>query len=170
MGSRMIVRGVTDSTFEPDRSITRAEFAAIVVRALGLKPGEGSNSFHDLNETDWYADVVKTASDYGLISGYEDGTFRPQEQITRQEAMTLIAWAMKVTGLDSQVPANAVQQLSSFADAVQVAEWAKEAAAASIHTGIVTGRGSNTIAPLQSITRAETATILKRLLQQSDLI
>ncbi|OMF05705.1 S-layer homology domain-containing protein [Paenibacillus sp. FSL H7-0942] len=77
---------------------------------------------------------------------------------------------MKVTGLDSQVPANAVQQLSSFADAVQVAEWAKEAAAASIHTGIVTGRGSNTIAPLQSITRAETATILKRLLQQSDLI
>ncbi|OMF05706.1 S-layer homology domain-containing protein [Paenibacillus sp. FSL H7-0942] len=91
MGSRMIVRGVTDSTFEPDRSITRAEFAAIVVRALGLKPGEGSNSFHDLNETDWYADVVKTASDYGLISGYEDGTFRPQEQITRQEAMTLIA-------------------------------------------------------------------------------
>ncbi|KQY94362.1 hypothetical protein ASD24_02030 [Paenibacillus sp. Root52] len=170
MGSRMIVSGVTDTTFEPDRSITRGEFASIVVRALGLKPGKGSNSFRDVNETDWYTDVVKTASDYGLISGYEDGTFRPQEQITRQEAMTLIARAMKVTGLDSQVPANAVQQLSSFTDAAQVADWAKEAAAASIHTRLVTGRGSNTIAPLQSITRAETATILRRLLQQSDLI
>jgi uncharacterized repeat protein (TIGR02543 family) len=170
MGSRMIVSGAADSTFEPDRSITRAEFAAIVVRALGLKPGEGSNSFRDVNERDWYADSVKTASEYDLISGYEDGTFRPQEQITRQEAMTLIARAMKLTGLDSQVPGNAVQQLSSFADAVQVADWAKEAAVASIHTGLVTGRASNMIAPLQSITRAETATILRRLLQQSDLI
>ncbi|WP_408891942.1 cadherin-like beta sandwich domain-containing protein [Paenibacillus taichungensis] len=170
MGSRMIVSGVTDNTFEPDRSITRAEFAAIVVRALGLKPGEGSTGFRDVNESDWYADVVKTASNYGLISGYEDGTFRPQEQITRQEAMTLIARAMKVTGLDSKAAASAEQQLSSFTDAVQVADWAKEAAAASIHTGLVTGRGSNTIAPLQSITRAETATIVRRLLQQSDLI
>ncbi|MDT0125379.1 S-layer homology domain-containing protein [Paenibacillus sp. RRE4] len=170
MSSRMIVSGVSDSTFEPDRNITRAEFAAIVVRALGLKPGEGSNGFRDVNDEDWFADVVKTASEYGLIGGYEDGTFRPQEQITRQEAMTLIARAMKVTGLDSQVTADAVQQLSSFADAEQVADWAKEAAAASVHTGLVTGRGSNTIAPLQSITRAETATILRRLLQQSDLI
>ncbi|MEK4660623.1 S-layer homology domain-containing protein [Priestia sp. FSL H7-0729] len=170
MGSRMIVSGVSDSTFEPDRSVTRAEFAAIVVRALGLKPADGSNIFPDVNETDWYAGFVKTTTDYGLISGYKDGTFRPHEQITRQEAMTLIARAMKVTGLDSQVPANAVQQLSSFADSVQVAEWAKEAVAASIHTGILTGRDSNTIAPLQSITRAETATILRRLLQQSDII
>ncbi|MMZ60782.1 Endo-1,4-beta-xylanase A precursor [compost metagenome] len=170
MGSRMIVSGVSNNTFEPDRSITRAEFAAVVVRALGLKPGEGSNSFSDVSDSDWYADVVKTASSYSLIGGYEDGTFRPQERITRQEAMALIARAMKVTGLDSQVPAGAVQQLSSYTDAAQVASWAKEAAAASIHTGLVTGRGSNTIAPQQSITRAETAAILRRLLQQSGLI
>lgn len=170
MGSRMIVSGVSNNTFEPDRSITRAEFAAVVVRALGLKPGEGSNSFSDVSDSDWYADVVKTASSYSLIGGYEDGTFRPQEHITRQEAMALIARAMKVTGLDSQVPAGAVQQLSSYTDAAQVASWAKEAAAASIHTGLVTGRGSNTIAPQQSITRAETAAILRRLLQQSGLI
>ena len=170
MGSRMIVSGVSNNTFEPNRSITRAEFAAVVVRALGLKPGEGSNSFSDVSDSDWYADVVKTASSYNLIGGYEDGTFRPQERITRQEAMALIARAMKVTGLDSQVPANAVQQLSSYTDAAQVATWAKEAAAASIHTGLITGRGSNTIAPQQSITRAETAAILRRLLQQSGLI
>ncbi|MBY0203736.1 MULTISPECIES: S-layer homology domain-containing protein [Paenibacillus] len=170
MSSRMIVSGVSNSNFEPDRSITRAEFAAIVVRALGLKPGEGSTGFRDVNDKDWFADVVKTASKYGLIGGYEDGTFRPQEEITRQEAMTLIARAMKVTGLEGRVPADAAKQLSSFTDAEQVASWAKEAAAASVHTGLVTGRGSNTIAPLQSITRAETATILRRLLQQSDLI
>lgn len=170
MGSRMIVSGVSNNTFEPDRSITRAEFAAVVVRALGLKPGEGSNSFSDVSDSDWYADVVKTASSYSLIGGYEDGTFRPQERITRQEAMALIARGMKVTGLDSQVPANAVQQLSSYTDTAEVASWAKEAAAASIHTGLVTGRGSNTIAPQQSITRAETAAILRRLLQQSGLI
>ncbi|WP_419889376.1 S-layer homology domain-containing protein [Paenibacillus xylanexedens] len=170
MGSRMVIEGITDTTFEPNRGVTRAEFAAILVRGLGLKPGERVNSFKDVNGNEWYADAVTTAASYGLIDGYEDGTFRPQAQITRQEAMALIARAMTVTGMEPAASAGNVQQWSDYADAEQVASWAKEAVASSISTGLVSGRGKDTIAPNQSITRAETAAIIRRLLQQSGLI
>ncbi|MBY0117721.1 S-layer homology domain-containing protein [Paenibacillus sp. FSL L8-0435] len=170
MGSRMVIEGITDTTFEPNRGVTRAEFAAILVRGLGLKPGELLNSFNDVSGSQWYAGAVNTASSYGLIDGYEDGTFRPQAQITRQEAMALIARAMTVTGMEPAASAGNVQQWSDYADAEQVASWAKEAVASSISTGLVSGRGKDTIAPNQLITRAETAVIIRRLLQQSGLI
>ncbi|MFC9710111.1 S-layer homology domain-containing protein [Paenibacillus sp. NPDC056933] len=170
MGSRMVIQGITDTTFDPNRGVTRAEFAAILVRGLGLKPGEQVNSFKDVNGSEWYADAVNMASSYGLIDGYEDGTFRPQTQITRQEAMALITRAMTVTGMDKTVPAVDVQQWSDYADAEQVASWAKEAVAASIHSELVSGRGNGIIAPNQLITRAETAVIIRRLLQRSGLI
>ncbi|WP_053784363.1 S-layer homology domain-containing protein [Paenibacillus xylanivorans] len=170
MGSRMVIEGITDTTFEPNRGVTRAEFATILVRGLGLKPEEQINSFNDVNGSEWYADAVKTASSYGLIDGYEDGTFRPQTQITRQEAMVLIKRATKLTGMDTTVSGRDVKDWSDYADAEQVASWAEEAVSTSIHTGLVSGRGKDTIAPKQSITRAETAVIIRRLLQQSGLI
>lgn len=170
LGSRMVIEGITDTTFEPNRGVTRAEFAAILVRGLGLKPGGQLNSFNDVSGSQWYAGAVNTASSYGLIDGYEDGTFRPQAQITRQEAMALIARAMTVTGMEPAASAGNVQQWSDYADAEQVASWAKEAVASSISAGLVSGRGKDIIAPNQSITRAETAVIIRRLLQQSGLI
>ncbi|SEL85157.1 S-layer homology domain-containing protein [Paenibacillus sp. OK003] len=170
MGSRMVIEGITDTTFGPNRGVTRAEFAAILVRGLGLKPLEQVNSFKDVNGSEWYADVVTTASNYGLINGYEDGTFRPQTQITRQEAMVLIARAMTVTGMETAASAGNVQQWTDYADAEQVASWAKEAVTSSIYAGLVSGRGKDNIAPNQSMTRAETAVIIRRLLQQSGLI
>ncbi|MBP2248951.1 S-layer homology domain-containing protein [Paenibacillus xylanexedens] len=170
MGSRMVIEGITDTTFEPNRGVTRAEFAAILVRGLGLKPGERVSSFKDVNGSKWFAGAVNTASSYGLIDGYEDGTFRPQAQITRQEGMALIARAMTVIGMEPAASAGNVQQWSDYADAEQVASWAKDAVASSISAGLVSGRGKDTIAPNQSITRAETAVIIRRLLQQSGLI
>ncbi|MGC5773472.1 S-layer homology domain-containing protein [Paenibacillus pabuli] len=170
MGSRMVIQGITDTTFEPNRGVTRAEFAAILVRGLGLKPGEQVNSFKDVNGSEWYADPVNMASSYGLIDGYEDGTFRPQTQISRQEAMVLIKRATKLTGMETTVSGQDVREWSDYADAKQVASWAQEAVSTSIYTGLVSGRGKDTIAPKQSITRAETAVIIRRLLQQSGLI
>ncbi|MGN7414445.1 S-layer homology domain-containing protein [Paenibacillus sp. SAF-068] len=170
MGSRMVIEGITDTTFGPNRGVTRAEFAAILVRGLGLKLGEEANSFQDVSGSEWYAEAVNTAASYGLIDGYKDGTFRPQTQITRQEAMALIARAMEVTGMETAAFVGNVQQWSDYADAEQVASWAKEAVASSISTGLVSGRGKDTIAPNQSITRAETAVIIRRLLEKSGLI
>src|SRR5690606_37060320 len=99
MGSRMVVSGDGNGLYNPDEDITRAEFAAIIVRGLGLKPIQETVSFPDVSASAWYSSAVATAYSYNLISGFEDGTFRPGDKITREQAMMVIAKAMGITGL-----------------------------------------------------------------------
>lgn len=171
MGSRMVISGVGNGMFEPDRDITRAEFAAIVVRALGLKMGMGTNPFDDVKSSEWYSDYIKTATDYKLISGYGDGKFGPEDNITREQAMTIIARAMNITKLETQLDTTDIDNLlSSFDDFKDTSLYAKQSIAANIKAGIVSGKNSKTLAPKDLITRAEVAVIIQRLLQKSNLI
>lgn len=171
MGSRMVIDGVGGESFAPDQPITRAEFAAIMVRGLGLALEDGTAPFADIKSGDWYAEAVRTAYEYGLLEGYEDGTFRPMERITREQAMVIIAKAMTLTGLTANVPpADAEKTLASFADAADVSEWARSGVAAGLKAGIVSGRDHDRIAPGDSISRAEVAALVRRLLQKSGLI
>ncbi|MHA7582797.1 S-layer homology domain-containing protein [Paenibacillus vandeheii] len=170
MGSRMVIRGISDTIYNPNASITRSEFAAVIVRALGLQSGEENDRFSDVNPSDWYADVVSAASNLGLIDGYADGTFRPTQKITREEAMMIMNRAMKFTGLDRKLDIDTGPNLSRYSDMEQVSAWAKDAVGFSLQSGIVSGRSSAIIAPKSMITRAETAALIRRLLQQSGLI
>ncbi len=171
MGSRMIVSGIGDNKFEPDRDITRAEFAAIVVRALGLKPETGSSQFSDVKESEWFSGYVKTAADNNIINGLGSGKFGPNEKVTREQAMTMIARAMKLTGIGSGLSADeTAKQLSAFTDGGTAQNYSKDSIAACVKAGIVTGRPDKTIAPKESMTRAEVATIVRKLLQKSNLI
>ncbi|WEK54740.1 MAG: S-layer homology domain-containing protein [Candidatus Cohnella colombiensis] len=171
MGSRMVINGTAIDLFSPDRDITRAEFAAIVVRSLGLRLENGESSFKDVKSTDWYSSAIQTAYSYGLIRGYEDGTFRPLNSITREEAMVIIAKAMKLTGLKEKLSVQATGQLiDTYKDAEEVSTWALSSIADALKAGIMTGRGQATLAPKATITRAEVAIIVQRLLQNSDLI
>jgi hypothetical protein len=171
MGSRLVVQGTGESFFNPDKPITRAEVAAIVVRALGLKPEDGATDFVDVKASDWYSEAVRTAKQYQLITGFEDGSFRPKEMITREQAMTIISKAMKLTGLKDRLPIqDAVVTLRPFADGGQVAEWAKSDVAAGILAGIITGRSDATLAAKASVTRAEVTIMIQLLLKKSDLI
>jgi hypothetical protein len=171
MGSRMIINGVGDKMYEPDRYITRAEFAAIAVKSLGLKPGTGENKFDDIKSTDWYCPYIETASEYGIISGFGNGNFRPNDKITREQAMTMIARAMKITGLEYELNSYDTElTFSEFEDSAEFSEWAVESMVKCVKTGIVTGKGANTIAPKDQITRAEVAVIIQRLLKASNLI
>ncbi|WP_181376454.1 S-layer homology domain-containing protein, partial [Paenibacillus agaridevorans] len=171
MGSRMVISGIGDLKFNPDQDITRAEFAAIIVRGLGLKPISGSAPFSDVRETDWYSSVINTAYAYNLINGFEDGSFRPLDKITREQAMAIIAKAMTITGLKAKLEeVEAGRPINSFTDSGMVSAWAKEGIADSLQAGIITGRNGSELAPKANITRAEVAVIVKRLLQKSDLI
>ncbi|WP_240472990.1 S-layer homology domain-containing protein [Paenibacillus sanguinis] len=173
MGSRMIIEGTGDGRFSPNRDITRAEFAAILVRGLGLASEQGDMAFSDVKQGDWYNKAVSTAQAYELIGGYEDGTFRPNDKITREQAMVMLAKAMKLTGLkDKQSSAltPAATVLSSFKDAAAVSSWAQSSVADSVQAGIISGRGAAELAPKQHMTRAEVAAIIQRLLEQSELI
>lgn len=172
MGSRLVIDGIKDGKFEPDRDITRAEFAAIVIRALGImRPGTGMDVFSDVTKDDWYYDSVYIAYEYGIISGYENGKFQPEGKITREQAMTIIARAMKITNLKVELTEGEEDmQLSVFVDSEQSSVWAKESIMQCVKSGIILGRNGIAIEPKDSATRAEVAVIVKKLLQKSDLI
>ncbi|WP_379213329.1 DUF5018 domain-containing protein [Paenibacillus sp. GCM10012303] len=171
MGARMIVMGTGDNSYDPDREVTRAEFAAILVRGLGLPLERGAAPFLDISQSAWFNDVVATAYTHRLLNGFEDGTFHPEETITREQAMIMLSRAMTLTGLTAKLPGQAAEEvLRPYTDAAAVSGWALDGMAASIQAGVMQGKSSATLAPQDFLTRAEAATIIQRLLQLSDLI
>ncbi len=171
MGSRMVVAGTGKDAYTPDRSITRAEFAAIVVRALGLQQGTSESSFTDVALTNWFNGYVDTATDYDLITGYNKASFKPNDTITREQAMAILARAMKLTGLEISLnESDTAALLSDYTDGAKVSAYAKESVAACIKAGVVSGSSKTTLSPKASVTRAEVAAMIQRLLEKSNLI
>jgi hypothetical protein len=172
MGSRLVISGVGENRFEPNRDITRAEFAAIAVRALGLmRTGVGKDSFSDVSKEEWYYDAVSIAYEYGIISGYDNGKFEPDNKITREQALTIIARAMKLTGLNADMSDTEISAtLVGYTDSTDIAKYAKSSIATCIKTGIISGRGEEKLAPKDDITRAEVATIVQKMLKKAELI
>lgn len=163
LASRMVVEGDAQGRFHPDQEITRAEFAAIVIRGLGIMPTGTPPAYTDVNETDWFANVVQTASMYELIQGYHDGTFRPHDPITREQATVIMVRALEMARMEV-VNAEAADELAAYEDRELVSDWARAEMVHALRTGIVSGRGEATLAPQASITRAEAAVLLHRLL------
>lgn len=171
MGSRMVVTGMGNGIYDPDRSITRAEFAAIVVRAMGLQQGTTESAFGDVALSDWFNGYVDKATEYGLITGYSATSYGPNDTITREQAMAILARAMKLTGLSVSVTDSETKTLlAGYKDGAAVSDYAKTSAALCIKTGIVTGSSATTLSPNDKVTRAEVAVMVQRLLQKSGLI
>jgi hypothetical protein len=170
MASRLIISGVGNDLFEPERNITRAEFSAVMLRALGLRAEEYKNNFFDVKAGEWYREYISTSSYYGLVRGYDDGTFKPDGNITRQEAMAILARAMGATKLGEELEIDVSDILAAFDDNADVSDWAKDSVSKCVKTGVVTGRDNGRIAPLDNITRAETTIMVRRLLLHSGLI
>ncbi|MBB3129922.1 putative repeat protein (TIGR02543 family) [Paenibacillus rhizosphaerae] len=170
LASRLILQGTGDGRFDPDRTVTRAEFAAILVRALGLAGGGQSSSYADVKAADWYSEAVTLAQKYGIVNGYSDGTFRPGHTITREEALVMFNRAGKLARLESGADQEGVSHaLSVFADSEAVSGWAAQAVAEAVHNELLDGLRSQ-LQPKKEITRLETAEILQRLLEKSGLI
>ena len=163
MGSRKIIAGLSASVFGGGASITRAEFAAILVRALGL-PTDGTSSFSDVHTTAWYTGAVATAVQYGLASGTGENRFSPNAAITRQEAMLMLKRAAALTEFSGTSGA-----LDGFTDVDAVSSWAKDAAKWNVGSGLIKGSDGK-LNPTAKITRAESATIILRLLQKAGLV
>lgn len=171
MGARLIISGNGKGDYEPNKSITRAEFAKIIVSALGLKPDATKSDFNDIKTSDWYSSYVNTAREYKLIAGYNNGNFGANNKITREQAMTMIGRAMKITGINTTIDKAEVEKLlSSFTDSKDIADYAKDTVALCVKFGVVSGRVDNKIASKSNITRAEVAAIIQRLLKNADLI
>lgn len=169
LADRLMINGVDVENFQPQRQITRAEMATILVNALGLSNtlGEG---FTDVTESDWYYEAVMTAKNYGLISGYDDNSFKPNKHITREEAMVMIANAIQLINSDTSVSGSMINlQLSQFTDSSSISEWAKSKLALVVSEGVASG-SNGLIRPKDHITRAEVVALIYKMLQEAGLL
>ena len=170
VGSRLIDSGVGDGNFAPNSAITRAEFASMIVNALGLKGTNFPDKFSDVKKGDPYYYYIYTAYEYGILSGYSNGKFGTNDLITREQAMTMLANAIKIAGMDVSVSQEDIaDQLKLFKDSGNISLYAKEEAAICIKNGIIGGNEGN-ITPKNSFTRAESATVVIKLLKKAKLI
>lgn len=169
LASRGIISGMDDTRFVPDSTMNRAQFASIVVRALGL-PQKDTVPFADVIKGDWYRSAVATAYSYGLVSGRTKTTFDPNGTITRQEAASMVARAAKYCGMDTSMEQRAIMnQLTLFGDYPSVSNWARESVAFCYKEGILNQDDWN-IEPARNITRSEVAEMLYHLLEQAELL
>ena len=158
LGGAGILKGVHENRFEPAREVTRAEATVMLVRALGLPSPSTRPAFRDVRENDWYAGELAAAASAGLVTGYEDGTFRPDRPIAREELVTVLARALNLSGgKGASLP---------FADAGTVAAWARDGVAAAVSAGLVRGYPDGTFRPGNPITRAECAVLVYRALAE----
>jgi hypothetical protein len=173
LAARGIISGKSETAFDPDASVTRAEFAAIVVRGLGLQTvakGGGDYHFGDVKQGDWYFYYVYTADFYGIAGGVGGGLFNPGGAITRQEAAVMVARAAKLAGLYTELEEVTIRDtLAQFDDYRTAADWARGALAFCCAEGILDDSGLE-IAPKGATTRAEIADMLYATLILADLI
>ncbi|WP_310549886.1 S-layer homology domain-containing protein [Paenibacillus glufosinatiresistens] len=172
LASRMIVQGDVQGRFQPNRRISRAEFAAVLMRGLGLYNGESDGKSaalpKDVPSASWYAATVRSAQAYGLVSGYADGSFQPAASISRAEAAAILNRAAALRG-GVQEQAGAANVLKAYRDGGRVGAWAQQAVASAVNAGWIKGSGGE-LKPNADLTRAEAAAMIRRLLVQNELI
>ncbi len=143
------VSGYPDATFKPENKITRAEFAAILVKAFGLE-GKDGKIFTD-TAGHWAQNYIAAAVAGGVASGYDADTFGPDNLITREQMAVLITKAAKLSPVAGEV---------LYGDSGSISDWAKEAVATATENGIMKGYPDNTFQPQGSATRAEAVTVI----------
>lgn len=159
-----IVSGYPDGTFRPNDEVSRAEFSVMLGRGLNLDTfdADAFDFVDDEQIPEWASSYIAQAVHKGIISGYADGTFRPNQAMNRAEAVSILIRALNLPVVqDASVP---------FLDADQIQEWAKPYVAAAYEIGLVSGRDEQRFAPQEKVTRAEAVTMLIRMLDYMSTI
>ncbi|AEF17757.1 Cellulose 1,4-beta-cellobiosidase [Thermoanaerobacterium xylanolyticum LX-11] len=163
LASRHIVEGMTDTQYEPNKTVTRAEFTAMILRLLNIKEETYNGEFSDVKSGDWYANAIEAAYKAGIIEG--DGkNARPNDNITREEmtAIAMRAYEMLTQYKEENIGAT------SFSDDKSISDWARNVVANAAKLGIVNGEPNNVFVPKGVATRAEAAAIIYGLLEKTN--
>jgi len=148
-----IINGLSDGSFGPTANVSRAQVAKMVSEALNLQPSS-SGHFEDVSSSHWAYEYINAANDAGVINGYENGTFKPDEDITRAEIAAMINRAFELSSMSSSF---------SFED-IGSSHWAYEDVYALASNGITSGYHDDTFRPNEEATRAEFSAFLYRAL------
>ena len=176
LASRLILTAKNGSNLNGSEAISRSETVTILSRTLGiLGDSTGASPFFDMISTDSYFNAVMSTVSYELISGYPDSTFKPSNTLTRAEAMTIVARAMRfLNGKSVSVSSDmslseATNILSKFTDANTVDNWAKVNIAECVQAGVVNGDNNGRLNPKAKVTRAELIQLMYNLLSGADM-
>jgi beta-glucanase (GH16 family) len=148
-----LVNGYPDGTFKPDNGITRAEFIKMINKIIGYSEKSEIN-FKDVNLSDWYADEIAKAIAAGYVNGYDDNTVRPNNEISRQEAMSILYRVFELDTVDASI--NDL----TFTDKNNIADYAKDAVKAIVVNGYSKGYPDGSFKPEKTMTRAEAIKLL----------
>ncbi len=166
LASRLVIDN--PEGFNPNAAITRGEFAEYIIKVLGLYRTEikTPSKFKDVDNQNPWAAAITLATEYGVITGYADGSFRPYAKITREEAMTMCGRAMDIAELLT-VDNNAIQ---GYQDKSDVAAWAYASVREVVSARLFNGKTINKLAPKDTLTYAEAATAIRDLVVKAGLI
>lgn len=167
LAAKHIASGVDAERFNPKGEVTRGEFAAFLGRAMGLDVAGLSSGMSDVAENSYYAGYVAALSELGIVSGYEDGTFRPSQTITREQMATLLMKAYaQVTGQSANEAAGAEE---AFSDLGKASAYAVDSIKAAKALGIMNGMGQNKFEPAATSTREQVAAVLILFMEKAGL-
>lgn len=159
--SKGIVNGKdTESTYKPEDKVTRAEFAKLLTTALGIYDENAVSSFYDVEKDKWYSSYIASAYKYGLISGYPNGNFGPNDYITREDMAVMLSNALtKVLKYES---GDFTSELG-FSDKGKISGYAVNAVGMAVKYGLISGKPGNIFDPKGYTKRSEAAVVIKLL-------
>ncbi|WP_052474242.1 S8 family serine peptidase [Jeotgalibacillus alimentarius] len=162
IASLNITTGKTPDEFRPNLNLTRAEFAVLLARTMQLTSEEAEGVFTDVSEDHWAASAIEAAYHAGIITGKENGTFAPGEQITREQMAAMI---MRAINHSNEFLAPTIFMPNEFKDHDNISSYARDAVYQAEMLGLITGKQNGTFAPKDQLTRGQMAAVLGRLVE-----
>lgn len=149
----------TGDGFSPNNNINRAQLVTVLYRMAGEPEVTGENPFTDVPDGQWYTDAVLWAAENGITDGTSETTFSPNNPLTREQMATFF---YRFANFEAGEPIEVTGDLSGYTDADLVADYAVDAMTWAVGEGVISGIGNNTLAPDNTASRAQMATVLTR--------
>ena len=154
--------GISETEFAPYMSITRGMVVTVLHRLENSPEAAAGNTFADVEPDAYYANSVAWAEDAGIVKGYSEAEFGPDDIITREQLAAVLQRYANTKGIETEAGGD----IEQFADRADISAWAEESMRWAVGSGIITGHGS-TVDPSGNATRAETAAMIQRLTENA---
>jgi len=165
-----IIKGVNEDHFAPEAKVTRAQFAALIARALNLEDSMNQSPFTDVAPDSWYEREINSTYSAGIIEGITKTRFAPEKNITREEMAVMIVRARNYAADPASRDNIGADLATTFVDSESISRWAEEEVQIAVRLGIMNGRSKNRFVPRDQATRAEAAAVIKRLMTSLNLL
>ena len=155
---KQYMEGVSEKDFAPNESVTRGMLVTVLYRVAGLPKTKGNSGFSDVKKGAYYADAVTWASVKGIVNGYSEKSFGPDDAVTREQAAAILYRYADTNGYD----VSAVTDVTRYADAAYISAYAMDAMRWANAVGLLTGTSDSTLSPRGTATRAQLAAVIMR--------